>query len=66
VGILTREVFGLEVSKSGFHDLLATSVDEGKSYEEIEQEYQNQLGFEGKAILRSMVLIRDSRAGTEG
>lgn len=66
VGVLTREVFGLEVSKSGFHDLLATSVDEGKSYEEIEQEYQNQLGFEGKAILRSMVLIRDSRAGAEG
>lgn len=65
VGVLTREVFGLEVSKSGFHNLLATSVEEGKSYEEIELEYQNQLGFEGKAILRSMVLIRDSQAGAE-
>ncbi len=55
VGVLTREVFGLEVSKSGFHDLLESSVSEGKGYEEIEHEYQNQLGFEGKAILRSMV-----------
>ena len=65
VGVLTREVFGLEVSKSGFHDLLAGSVYEGKSYEEIEQEYHYQLGFEGKAILRSMIAIRDSQAGAE-
>jgi predicted ATPase len=63
VGILTREVFGLEVSKSGFHNLLANSVAEGKSYEEIEQEYQSQLGFEGKTILRSMVMVRDSQLG---
>ena len=62
VGILTREVFGLEVSKSGFHKLLANSVDEGKSYEEIEFEYQHQLGFEGKAILRSMISTRASKA----
>jgi len=61
VGVLTREVFGLEVSKSGFHDLLTLSVNEGKSYEEIAQEYHYQLGFEGKALLRSMILIRDSK-----
>jgi len=65
VGVLTREVFGLEVNKSGFHDLLRNSVNEGKSYEEIESEYQSQLGFEGKAILRSMVLSRDSEGGVE-
>lgn len=63
VGILTREVFGLEVSKSGFHDLLENSVSECKSYEEIVQEYQYQLGFEGKAILRSMIAIRNSQEG---
>jgi predicted ATPase len=60
VGILTREVFGLEVSKSGFHDLLAKSVSEGKSYEEIVQEYQDQLGFEGKAILRALLMNNQS------
>jgi predicted ATPase len=63
VGILTREVFGLEVSKSGFHHLLAKSVAEGKTYEKIEQEYQRQLGFEGKTILRSMIMLRDSELG---
>lgn len=60
VGILTREVFGLEVSKSGFHELLKKSVDAGKSYETIEQEYGYQIGFEGKAILRSLIASRDS------
>jgi predicted ATPase len=63
VGVLTREVFGLEVSKSGFHELLTASVAEGKSYEEIEQEYKHQLGFEGKTMLRSMIIVRDSQAG---
>lgn len=63
VGVLTREVFGLEVSKSGFHDLLASSVADGKSYEEIEREYKYQLGFEGKAILRSMLATRGANIG---
>lgn len=62
VGILTREVFGLEVSKSGFHDLLSYSVSKGNSYEEIEKEYQYQLGFEGKAILRALIAHRKSQA----
>ncbi|WP_156831311.1 AAA family ATPase, partial [Arhodomonas aquaeolei] len=61
VGVLTREVFGLEVSKSGFHDLLAQSVEEGKGFEEIEEEYRNRLGFEGKALLRAIL----SEKGTE-
>jgi predicted ATPase len=64
VGVLTREVFGLEVSKSGFHDLLAKSVDEGKSFDDIEEEYQYELGFEGRAILRSMTIQRDLQNGT--
>lgn len=59
VGILTREVFGLEVTKSGFHKLLAASVATGKSYEEIERDYGHRLGFEGKTILRSMITVRD-------
>ena len=55
VGILTREVFGLEVTKSGFHSLLAESVRSGKSFGEIMDLYNNQLGFEGQAILRALL-----------
>jgi predicted ATPase len=59
VGVLTSEVFSLEVERSGFHDLLAESVETGRTYEEIVAGYNNQLGFEGRAILRALVANRD-------
>lgn len=59
VGVLTSEVFRLEVERSGFHDLLAKSVETGRSYEEIVTDYDNQLGFEGRAILKALIASRD-------
>lgn len=59
VGVLTREVFGLEVVKSGFHTLLQKEVSKGSSYDEIMDIYGGQLGYEAKAILQSMILERD-------
>ncbi len=59
VGILTREVFGLEVVKSGFHDLLVRSVEEGGSYEQIISQYNNQLGLEARSLLKTLVFHRD-------
>ena len=35
VGVLTREVFGLEVVRSGFHRLLSDDVAQGKTYNAI-------------------------------
>lgn len=60
VGMLTREIFGLEVSKSGFHDMLQRAVNGGGTFESIMHDYGGQLGFEAQAILRSMVMSRDS------
>lgn len=59
VGVLTREVFGLEVSKSGYHDLLSKSVDAGGTYEEILLKYKRQLGLEARVILKTLVAHRD-------
>jgi predicted ATPase len=59
VGVLTREIFGLEVAKSGFHSMLQLSVDKGGSFDEIMTEYREQLGFEAQAILRAMIRNRD-------
>ncbi len=59
VGVLTSEVFSLEVERSGFHDLIAKSVKTGKTYEEIVDDYGNQLGFEGRAILKALIANRD-------
>lgn len=60
VGTLTREVFRLEVEKSGFHTLLIEAVADGGTYEEILSRFQNNLGFEARGILRAMVINRDS------
>ena len=55
VGVLTREVFGLEVVKSGFHKLLTKSVAEGQTYEEIIRSYNEQLGMEAKVLLKLLI-----------
>ncbi|WP_086009357.1 AAA family ATPase [Pseudomonas chlororaphis] len=57
-GILTREIFGLEVSKSGYHAVLQAAVNRGGTFESILADYQEQLGFEAQAILRNMVANR--------
>ncbi len=54
VGSLTREIFGLEVSKSGFHHLLAQSVSQGKDFEQVLHEYGGSIGIEGQAVLRAI------------
>lgn len=59
VSDLTTEVFGLEVSNSGFHGLLKESVDAGKSYKDIIDEFNKQIGFEGRALLKVMISERD-------
>ncbi|MBA6256773.1 MULTISPECIES: AAA family ATPase [unclassified Colwellia] len=60
VGVLTREVFGLEVTKSGFHALLMESVETAKSFDEIVDLYKGQIGFEGQAILRALIANRET------
>ena len=60
VGILTREVFGLELIKSGFHNTLDKESSAGGSYEEIIREYGNQLGVEARSILQALVTHRDN------
>lgn len=56
IGELTSEVFGLEVENSGFHKLLKDQVEKGKSYSQIMDHFNGQLGTEGKAILRVLLL----------
>ncbi|WP_170327947.1 AAA family ATPase [Ruegeria arenilitoris] len=59
VGILTREIFGLEVSKSGFNSILQKEALATRNYEKILSDFSNQIGLEGRAILRSILEKRD-------
>jgi hypothetical protein len=55
VGVLTREVFGLEVTKSGFHRLLTSAVAERPSYHAVVTTFDDQLGGEALALIRALV-----------
>lgn len=63
VGTLTREVFGLEVVKSGFMQLLGDSVASGEDYDNILASFEGHLGYEGRAILKAMIQNRNQEIG---
>lgn len=58
VGILTREVFGLENTDSGFHNLLNDAVRKFDNYDLAVQSFNGQLGIEARGILRALFGIK--------
>lgn len=62
-GILTREVFGLEVKESGFHKKLSEYVKDSYSYDEILKMHKGLLGLEGRSILKALIFNRDKPKG---
>ncbi|XPE24054.1 AAA family ATPase [Shigella sonnei] len=62
VGILTREVFGLENTDSGFHNLLDDAVNKFEDYDSAVQNFNGQLGIEARGILRALFLIKRNQS----
>lgn len=60
VGSLTRSVFGLEVTHSGFHAMLREHVAKGGSYEAIVEDFSSQLGAEARALLRTLLANKNN------
>ncbi len=52
VGVLTEEVFGLELTESGYHTLLQAAAQEGLTYEQIVARFGGRLGGEARSIAR--------------
>ena len=61
IGSLTREVFGLEVRKSGFHRILSEEVEKGLSYEEIIKKFNDELGDEALFLLSTLISLREGK-----
>ncbi len=55
VGLLTQEVFGLEVTDSGFHNIIKKLANDSENYNDAVEKLNNQLGQEGKSILRILL-----------
>ncbi|TZG31270.1 AAA family ATPase [Agrobacterium sp. B1(2019)] len=60
VGILTREIFGLEVTQSGFHKLLTEEVKSGLTFRQIVEKFGDELGGEARALVRGLIAARDA------
>jgi hypothetical protein len=56
VGSLTRDVFGLEVTKAGFHKMLTDMIVQKDTYEDVIQAFNGEIGDEGKAIARALII----------
>lgn len=66
VGVITKEVFQLEAGRSGFIDLFKDKVSQNLSFEEILRDFSGNIGYEGKALLRSMIMVRDRKPSSRG
>ena len=62
VGTLTQEIFGLEVTNSGFHKMITESIDSSNSYEAVLQKFNGNLGSEARALIRAIMATRRSRS----
>lgn len=59
VGILTREVFGLEVTHSGFHKLLEDEVAKLDTYDQLVDKFNGCLGNEALSLVKSMFYYKE-------
>lgn len=58
VGILTREVFGLEVTETGYHQLLRRAVAEQGTYQGVLNYFEGALGAEARALVQALLAGR--------
>ncbi|WP_405634776.1 ATP-binding protein [Streptomyces sp. NBC_00056] len=63
VGVLTHEIFGLEVADSSFHAEILKAVRELDTYQEVLARFGGQLGGEAKGLVR--ILLADKAAGED-
>lgn len=61
VGLLTREVFGLEVTHSGFHKMLSEAIAELPNYSSIVRRFNDELGDEARAIVQGLLAAHNNR-----
>jgi ABC-type transport system involved in cytochrome c biogenesis ATPase subunit len=54
VGLLTREIFRVELTESGYHAMITASVERSDSVDDAIELFDGKLGAEGRALVRSI------------
>lgn len=59
IGILTSEIFGYEVTNSGFHNMIQNIAQKESTYKSALHSFDGELGSEGKSLLRSLMYKKE-------
>lgn len=59
VGILTREIFELQMRKTGFNRIIHRLVEDGLDANAVIAQFNNSLGSEGRSLVHSLIKNRD-------
>lgn len=62
---LVKEVFGLELQKSGYHHLIEEYVNKETNYESFLERFDNLLGSDADIIARTLFLKKEERQTDE-
>ncbi|MEV6012010.1 AAA family ATPase [Streptomyces sp. NPDC051976] len=60
VGVLTHEIFGLEVMESGFYAEIEKAVADLDSYDEVLARFHDQLGGEARGLVRILLATKEA------
>ncbi|MFJ2007980.1 AAA family ATPase [Streptomyces chartreusis] len=63
VGVLTHEVFGLEVMESGFYAEIEKAVAELETYEAVMDRFGGRLGGEARGLIRVLLAEKEAENG---
>ena len=66
VGRLTHEVFGLEVTESGFHKMIADAVGPDDDLHAVASKFDGEVGSEGRALISALLAQRGSPDAPSG
>ena len=63
VGRLTHEVFGLEVTQSGFYKMIAEAIGARDNFDNVIRKFDGEVGLEGRALISVRIAERDAADG---
>lgn len=59
VGHLTHEIFGLEVTRSGFHKMLEEAIEVNDDFDDVRDRFDGEVGSEGRALISMLLALRE-------
>ena len=59
IGVLMNNIFGFQISKTGFNEYLKEAVNDYNTYDEVLSLFNEQLGDQAKSLVRVLLSRKD-------